>query len=64
MKCSLQDIRWKTNLSLTQLSRKSGVAKSTISAIENGNCKDPQTSTTFKLADALHVDVREIFKFD
>lgn len=64
MTCRLQDFRWKSNLSQEQLSKKSGVPKSTICAIENNVCKSPQAATIFKLADALEVDVRELLILD
>lgn len=61
MKNRLQEIRWKKDWSLTQLSKKSGVPKPTITLIENGMTKDPRISTALRLAHALNVDVEEIF---
>ena len=41
MKNRLQEIRWEKDWSLTQLSKKSGVPKPTITLIENNNTDTP-----------------------
>lgn len=63
MKNRLQEIRWKKDWSLTQLSKKSGVPKPTITLIENNNTDNPRIGTCIRLAHALSVDVEEIFYF-
>ena len=61
MRNRLQEIRWKRGWSLEQLARESGVSKATICTIENKKDVNPTIDIAFKLADALEVDVREIF---
>lgn len=63
MKNRLQEIRWKKDWSLTQLSKKSGVPKPTITLIENNNTDNPRIGTCIRLAHALNVEVEEIFYF-
>lgn len=63
MKNRLQEIRWEKDWSLTQLSKKSGVPKPTITLIENGNTDNPRIGTCIRLAHALGVEVEEIFYF-
>lgn len=58
---NLKILRWKKNLSQEQLSIKSGVKRSTISSIENGEVSNPGVYTAIKLAKALEVNVEDIF---
>lgn len=58
---NLKILRWKKNLSQEQLSIKSGVKRSTISSIENGEVNNPGVYTAIKLAKALEVNVEDIF---
>ena len=46
---------------MEQLARESGVSKTTICTIENKTNLNPSVEVAFKLADALEVDVRELF---
>ncbi|MCI5919812.1 MAG: helix-turn-helix domain-containing protein [Roseburia sp.] len=57
----LQEIRWKKGWSLERLARESSVSKTTICTIENKTNLNPSVEVAFKLADALEVDVRELF---
>ncbi len=50
----------KKDISIPQLSIKSGVADSRIRHILNGDSKDPRISTLVKLADALDVSLDEL----
>ena len=61
MENRLQEIRWKRNLTQNQLTLKSGVPQSVISAIENNNRENPGVFTALKLASALSVKVEDIF---
>jgi len=53
-------IRTKKNLSLRQLADLSGIGKTTINDIENGK-KSPTLDTLGKIAQALEVDVKDLF---
>lgn len=44
-----------------QLAKRAGVSRSTICQIENGKTQNPAIDIAFKIADALDVDVRELF---
>lgn len=61
MKNRLQQLRWERDWSEEQLARKSGVSKGTICRLENANDVNPRIDVAFRLADALGVDVRELF---
>lgn len=61
MKNRLQDLRWKKGWSEEQLSRESGVSRSTICYLENNENVNPKVESAFKLAQALEVSVEEIF---
>ncbi len=63
MKNKVQKYRWDKGWTESQLSRKSGVSKSTINNLENGKTTNPSTEVAFRLADALGVDVRELFSY-
>lgn len=51
----IQDTRYASNITLTQLSELSGINKGTISKIENGEVKRPEFSTVYPLAMALNI---------
>jgi len=53
-------LRQRASLTLQELSRRSGLAVSTISKIENGQLS-PSYETILRLADGLQVDVAELF---
>jgi len=60
----LRSLREKNNLTLKDLSDKSGVGQSTISDIETGNSKSPRMNTLSKLAKALGVSINDFFDSD
>ena len=60
MKIFVEQYRIEKNLTLSELSRMSGVAKSHISNIESGE-KNPTILTLCKLAKALDVPCCELF---
>lgn len=47
-----------------QLAKRAGVSRSTICQIENGKINSPTIDIAFRIADALGVDVRELFYFE
>lgn len=63
MKNRVQELRWKKGWSQLQLARISGVAQSTICAIENQECV-PNLHTAFKLAQALSVSIYFLFELN
>ena len=63
MKYFVKEYRLKNNLTIVQLSKLSGVSKSTISNIEN-DIKHPTFPTLCNIAKALKVDVNELFLCD
>ena len=64
MKNRLQKYRWDKDWTVGQLAMYANVSKSTITLIENGKTKNPSVEVAFKIADALGVDVRDIFYYD
>jgi len=63
MKILLYQIRKQQNLTLTQLSEKSGVSRAEINYIENGQVI-PKVDVLCKLAKALGVKVCDLFLCD
>lgn len=63
MKFYIEKIRKEKNISLSELSRRSGVAKSALSYIEM-YASDPKVSTMCKIAKALDVHVIDLFACD
>lgn len=61
MRHRLQELRWRRGWSEGQLEQASGVSRSTICRMENKKDVNPTIDIAFKLADALEVDVRELF---
>nr|DAU92149.1 MAG TPA: putative transcriptional regulator [Bacteriophage sp.] len=61
MKHKLQQLRWEKGWSEERLARESGVSKSTICRLENQKDVNPTIDVAFRIADALKVDVRELF---
>lgn len=59
----VQMYRWKKKWSEEQLSRAAGVSRSVICKLENGANVNPTAEVAFRLADALDVDVRELFYY-
>lgn len=64
MKNRVQEIRWKKGWSQQQLANRSGVRKSTISALENQKIQHPSFEIVHQLAKALGVDASELFYDD
>jgi len=56
---NLQIARFQRNMKQEHLAKKSGVAISTISRIENGKCTS-KSETAFKLAKALNYEVWQL----
>lgn len=59
---SLKNIRESKGLSFRELAAASGVDHAQIARIENGE-KDPRMHTVVLLADALDIDLGELFSF-
>ena len=57
----VKEVREEKRMTQEELSRKSGVSRPTIVAIENGEAKDVKVSTLLKLANALDTTVSAIF---
>jgi transcriptional regulator with XRE-family HTH domain len=53
--------RTKQNMSLRELSRKTGISVANLDKIENGNTHDILLSNAIALSKALHVDLYELF---
>ncbi|MGN9164930.1 helix-turn-helix domain-containing protein [Tissierellaceae bacterium HCP3S3_D8] len=53
----IKELRDSYNMTIKDLSKKSGVGQSTISEIETGKAKNPKSETLSKLANALNVTV-------
>lgn len=53
----IRELRDSHNMTIKELSEKSGVGQSTISEIETGKAKNPKSETLSKLASALNVTV-------
>lgn len=60
----LRSLREKNELTLKELSEKSGVGPSTISDIETGTSTNPRMATLKKLANTLGVPVNDFFDND
>ncbi|WP_237458607.1 helix-turn-helix domain-containing protein [Pontibacillus yanchengensis] len=56
----IKDLRSKRGLSLTELSRESGVSKSYLSFLERGMQQNPSIDVIEKIAHALKVDVHTV----
>lgn len=63
LKIYIREIREKQCLSQEKLSRLSGVSSSHIGYIENGE-REPTISVLCKIAKALKVDIKDLFKFE
>ncbi|MCL2856149.1 MAG: helix-turn-helix transcriptional regulator [Oscillospiraceae bacterium] len=62
-KLDVEEIRKQKGISLSELSRRSGIAKSTLFYIEL-NATDPKLSTICKIAKALDVPAGMLFSCD
>ena len=59
----VQMYRWKRKWSEEQLSRAAGVSGCVFCKLENGANVNPTAEVAFRLADALNVEVRELFYY-
>ena len=57
----IRELRESKGLTQSELSEKSGVTRATLWRLETGEAEESTTKTLFKIADALGVDVRELF---
>ena len=57
----VKDLRKSAKITQEELSKKSGVSRTTISAIENGNDSSASQRTMTAIADAFGKKVRNIF---
>lgn len=57
----LKDVREKKNLSLNDLSKKTGISKSHLNYIERGE-KEPSLSMIIRIAVALNIDEKELYR--
>lgn len=57
----IKEIREQQHMSQEELSKKSGVSRTTISNLENNSTKTAMTSTLLNIAKALGVTVDQIF---
>ena len=63
LKLYIREIREKKGLSQKKLSKLSGVSSSHIGYLENGE-REPTISVLYKIAKALNVDIKELFKYE
>lgn len=63
LKLYIREIREKKGLSQNKLSQLSGVSSSHIGYLENGE-REPTISVLCKIAKALNVDIKELFKYE
>lgn len=63
LKLYIREIREKKGLSQSKLSKLSGVSSSHIGYLENGE-REPTISVLCKIAKALNVDIKELFKYE
>lgn len=63
LKIYIREIREQQGLSQEKLSRLSGVSSSHIGYLENGE-REPTISVLCKLAKALNVDIKDLFKYE
>lgn len=61
MSNKLRYYRREQDISQSELAKRVGVTRLTISNIETGKTKDPATSITLKIADSLGISVGTIF---
>ena len=61
---NLRGLRVERNLSVSELARRSGVAKGTVSKLEAGQATNPTVETLWALADALGASLSELIVAD
>lgn len=59
----IYELRTERKMPQRELAKKSGLSRSTIADIENGN-EDPRQSTMIAIAKALNLSVTEVFDLD
>lgn len=57
----IKEIREEREMTQEELSKKSGVSRGTISALENGTVRATTTKTLLKIAAALDTSIDQIF---
>ena len=60
----IKEIRESKGISISELSRMTGLSRTTIYGLENGIYSDSTTKTLLKLAHALGVKVGDLFSHD
>jgi transcriptional regulator with XRE-family HTH domain len=55
----IKELRFKQNITLSELAKRSGVGKATLSRIEN-NLTSPSIKSLNKIAKALNMDIRKL----
>lgn len=63
MKIKIKEIRENKNMTLLELSEKTGISKSHLNYIERG-IKEPTLSVLVKIALALEVDEKDLYEVD
>lgn len=61
MKYRIRELRESIGMTQTELSEKSGVTRTTIWKLENGDDEITTTKTLIKIAEALNVSVDKLF---
>lgn len=61
MELNLRRVRRSLDITQEELSRKSGISRATISTLESGTATDTTVGTITKLAEALGVNVSDLF---
>lgn len=61
MKYKIRELRESIGMTQTELSKKSGITRTTIWKLENGDDEITTTKTLVKIAEALNVSVDELF---
>lgn len=57
----VKEFRTKRGMTITELAEKTGLSRVLLSRIENGHVKSVLLSTAVAIAEALEVDVEDIF---
>ena len=60
----VHELRWQKMMTVTELAKKSGLARATVWAIENNVERGYNLSTLVKLAKALDTPVNELFDLE
>ena len=57
----LREVRLKKNMTIRELSRKTGISKSHLNYVENGD-REPTLSVIIRIAIALGIDEKELYE--